>query len=141
MLPISAAMNAIAASKPTLTQSTDVQSIGMFGMLRLPSCRGDAAAHSHRQLSEKPAMRRPASRAVRLGRSAAPELVADRRRARRRRALVLVPEDDAALVEIVRRHLDRHPISRERLDAVLLHAPGRVGDDRVPVVELDAKAR
>src|SRR5262245_39791698 len=53
---------------------------------------------------------------------------------------VLVAKDHAALFEIVRRHLDGDPISRQRLDPVLLHATGRVGDDFVSIVELHPEA-
>src|SRR5437660_8141075 len=54
---------------------------------------------------------------------------AARRSARRAGPLVLVPEDQPALLQIVGRHLDRHPIARQRLDAVLLHLAGGIGDD------------
>src|SRR5712691_3097178 len=56
-------------------------------------------------------------------------------------ALVLVAEDEPALLEIVGRHLDRHAVAGERLDPVLLHLARRVGDDGLPGVELHAKAR
>src|SRR5438046_1130288 len=52
--------------------------------------------------------------------------------------LVLVTEDQSALFQIVGRHLDRHPIARQRLDPVLLHLAGGVGDDLVPGIELHA---
>src|SRR6478609_6075627 len=58
-----------------------------------------------------------------------------------RGALVLVPEDDSALVEVVGAHLDSDTIALDRLDAVLLHLAGRVGNHLVAVVELHAKAR
>ena len=48
-------------------------------------------------------------------------------------------EDDAPLLEIVRRHLHDHPVSGQRLDAVLLHLAGRVGDHLVTIVELHAE--
>src|SRR3954447_16135733 len=56
-------------------------------------------------------------------------------------ARVLVAEVDAALVEIVRRHLHGHAVASQDADAVLLHPPGCVGDDDVSVVELHAAAR
>src|SRR5215471_1665701 len=71
--------------------------------------------------------------------SASPELGA-RWSAARSCPLILMPEDHAALLEIIGRHLDRDPISRQRLDAVLFHTAGRVGDDLVPVIELHAEA-
>src|SRR5690606_9185206 len=39
----------------------------------------------------------------------------------RRRTRGLVPEGDASPVEVVRRHLDRHPVADERPDAVFPH--------------------
>src|SRR5262245_17829233 len=56
----------------------------------------------------------------------------------RTRALVLVAEDQPALLEVVWRHLDRDPVAGQRLDAVLLHFTGGVGDDLVACVELHA---
>ena len=50
-------------------------------------------------------------------------------------------EDQPALFEIVGRHLDRDPVAGQRLDAVLLHLAGGVGDDFVPGIELHAIAR
>src|SRR5689334_3765399 len=55
--------------------------------------------------------------------------------------LVLVAEDQAALFEVVGRHLDGDAVAGQRLDAVLLHLAGGVGDDLVPGVELHAVAR
>src|SRR3954468_19646978 len=72
------------------------------------------------------------------------ELTATRRRPTRGTgtgALVLVTEDQAALFQIVRRHFDRDPIACQRLDPVLLHLAGGVGNDLVPGVELHAVAR
>src|ERR1700752_579312 len=57
------------------------------------------------------------------------------------RPLVLVAEDQAALLEVVGRHLDGDAIAGQRLDAVLLHLAGSVGDDLVACVELHAVAR
>src|ERR1700688_507556 len=71
----------------------------------------------------------------------APELLPLRRPAGRSGALVLVAEDQPALLEVIRRHLDGDAVARERLNAVLLHLAGRVGDDHLPGVELDAIAR
>src|SRR5665213_1678901 len=56
-------------------------------------------------------------------------------------ALVLVAERDAALGQIIGRHLDGHAIAGEHADAVLLHAAGGVGQSLVPVVELHAEPR
>src|SRR5258707_10606348 len=52
--------------------------------------------------------------------------------------LVLVTEDEPALFKIIGRHLDRHPIARQRLDAVLFHLAGGVGNDLVSGIELHA---
>src|SRR5882757_3880911 len=76
----------------------------------------------------------------------AAELTAALRCAARRSAwaagtLILVTEDQPALLQIVGRHLDRHPIARQRLDAVLLHLAGRVGDNFMSGIELHAVAR
>ena len=74
----------------------------------------------------------------------AAELTAARRRPTRGTgawALVLVTEDQAALLQIVGRHLDRDPIACQRLDPVLLHLAGGVGNDLVSGVELHAVAR
>src|SRR5215510_10769114 len=56
-------------------------------------------------------------------------------------ALVLVAEDHAALLQVVGRHLDGDAVAGERLDAVLLHAAGGIGDDLVAIVEQDPIAR
>src|SRR5689334_15629648 len=56
------------------------------------------------------------------------------------RALVLVAEDHAALVEVVGRHLDRDLVAGQHADAVLAHLAAGVGDDVVAVLELDAEA-
>src|SRR6185312_4296057 len=74
----------------------------------------------------------------------AEELTAARRSAPRgagARALVLVTEDQAALLQIVGRHFDRDPIARQRLDPVLLHLAGGVGNNLVSGVELHAVTR
>jgi hypothetical protein len=49
-----------------------------------------------------------------------------------------VAEDQAALLEVVGRHLDGDAVAGKGLDAVLLHLAGRVGHDLVPGVELNA---
>src|SRR5579883_1588048 len=54
--------------------------------------------------------------------------------------LVLVAEYQSALFQIVRRHLNSNPVARERLDPVLFHLAGGVGDDLVPCVQLDTIA-
>src|ERR1700759_2778796 len=59
----------------------------------------------------------------------ASELLALRRPAHRRGALVLVAEDQPAFLEVVRRHLDGDAVARQRFDAVLLHLAGRVVAD------------
>src|SRR5438445_1606909 len=60
------------------------------------------------------------------------------RSAGRTGALVLVAEDQPPFLEVVGRHLDRHPVARQRLDPVLFHLAGGVGDDLVPGIELHA---
>src|SRR5664280_3818792 len=54
------------------------------------------------------------------------------------RTLILVTEDEAAFFQVIWRHLDRHPIARQRLDPVLFHLAGGVGDDLVSGIELHA---
>src|ERR1035437_3949977 len=54
------------------------------------------------------------------------------------RTLVLVTEDEPSFFQVIWRHLDRHPITRQRLDPVLLHLAGGVGDDLVSGIELHA---
>src|SRR5439155_20536692 len=74
----------------------------------------------------------------------AAELAAARRPATRGSGtgtLVLVTEDQATLLQIVGRHFDRDPIARQRLDPVLLHLAGGVGNNLVSGVELHAVAR
>src|SRR6202166_5005827 len=56
------------------------------------------------------------------------------------RTLVLVTEDEPAFLKVIGRHFDRHPIARQRLDPVLFHLAGGVGDDLVSGIELHAIA-
>src|SRR6266699_867186 len=73
----------------------------------------------------------------------AAELAAPRRRTARAGAgwtLVLVTENQPALLEVVGRHLDRHPVPGQCLDPVLLHFSRGVGNDLVPGIELHAIA-
>src|SRR5262245_53895606 len=58
-----------------------------------------------------------------------------------RRAHVLVAEVDTTLVEVVRRHFHGHAIAGQDTDAVLFHAPGGIGHDLMPIIELHATAR
>src|SRR5262245_43327236 len=53
----------------------------------------------------------------------------------------LVPVDDAAPAEVVRRQLDQDAIARQDPDEVLPHLAGDVGEDAVLVVQLDAEHR
>src|SRR5260221_9928251 len=75
-----------------------------------------------------------------LGRSPATELAAGRcaTRSAAARTFVLVTEDQPALLQVIGRHLDRRPIARQRLDPVLFHLAGGVGDDLVSGIELHA---
>src|SRR5512139_1712610 len=57
-----------------------------------------------------------------------------------RAAGTFVPEDDAPLVEVVRRHFDANPVAHDRPDAKLAHLAGRVGDDPMVVLQHDAEA-
>ncbi len=68
-------------------------------------------------------------------------MAGDAAAAGRRRARVLVAEVDAALVEVVGRHLHGHLVAGQDADAVFLHPSRGVGDHHVPVVELHAAAR
>src|SRR6185437_8212108 len=52
------------------------------------------------------------------------------------RTFILVAEDQTSLLQIVRRHLDRHPVAGQRLDPVLFHLAGSIGDDFMPGIEL-----
>lgn len=54
---------------------------------------------------------------------------------------LLVAEDDAAAIEIVRRHFDGHLVTRENADAVLAHLAGNGGQQLMSVVESDAEHR
>src|SRR5450759_4879778 len=54
------------------------------------------------------------------------------------RTLVLVAEDEAAFFQVIGRHFDRHPITCQRLDPVLLHLARGVGNDLVSCIELHA---
>src|SRR6478609_4053476 len=75
-------------------------------------------------------------------RLAATELTARRCTTRRTAGtLVLVAENQTTLFEIVGRHLDGHAVAGQRLDAVLLHLAGGVGDDLVSGVQLDPETR
>src|SRR5262245_56387937 len=51
----------------------------------------------------------------------------------------LEPIDDTAFGEVVRTHLDQHLVAGQHADAVLAHAAGRVGDDFMAVLKLDAE--
>jgi len=64
-----------------------------------------------------------------------------RRTAGRCGAFVFVPKDQPAFFEVVRRYFHRHPVAGERLDPVLLHSSGGIGDEHVAVIELNAVAR
>src|SRR5947209_1496642 len=55
--------------------------------------------------------------------------------------LSAAPVDDAAAREIIRRDLDFDAVAGDDADEVLAHAAGDVGDDFVPVVQLDAELR
>src|SRR5690348_9479263 len=57
------------------------------------------------------------------------------------RTFILVAENQPAFLKVVGRHLDRNPVARQRLDAVLLHLAGGIGHDLVAGVELHAVAR
>src|SRR5262249_55766032 len=56
-----------------------------------------------------------------------------------RYAYSLEPINDATLGEVIWSHLDQHLVAGQHADAVLAHAAGRVGDDFMAVLELDAK--
>src|ERR1700722_11792782 len=75
---------------------------------------------------------------VRHGASSPAELVALRRPRARSGPFVLVAKNQTALVEIIRRHFDRHSVTGKRFDPVLLHSPGCIGDDLMTAIELNA---
>src|SRR5688572_64926 len=58
-----------------------------------------------------------------------------------RAPLVLVPEGDTPLGEIVRRHLEADLVSGQDADTMLSHLARHVGDYGMPVVQPDTKAR
>jgi hypothetical protein len=62
------------------------------------------------------------------------------RAGRRTGALVLVTEDKAAFFQVIGRNLDCHPVAGKSLDPVLFHPSGRVRDELVTVIELNAVA-
>jgi hypothetical protein len=71
------------------------------------------------------------------GCSSATELMTLRRTARRCGAFVLVAEDQSPLFQIIRRHFDRDAISGKGFDSILFHSSSGVGDELMPVVELN----
>src|SRR5262245_11983093 len=87
--------------------------------------------------------RRPICAHTGEGRSSAESALgwAARRPGIDRRPHVLVAEVDTTLVQVVGRHFHGHAIAGQDTDAVLFHAPGGVGDDFMPVIELHATAR
>src|SRR5262245_45889524 len=99
------------------------------GWLWFPACSDSispklpALTRAGSELAETP-LRRPALAGTRRG-----------------RAGILVPEVDAALVEVVRGHLDSEFVAGQDADAVLLHAARGIGDHFMPIVELHAAAR
>src|SRR5262249_22834989 len=58
---------------------------------------------------------------------------------RRRGRIALVAEADAATLEIVRRHLDDHPVADAGADAEFTHLAGGVRQHFMLVVELHAE--
>src|ERR1700720_2205938 len=48
---------------------------------------------------------------------------------------------DAALAKVIGRHLDQNLIPHQHADAVLAHLPRGVGDNLMPVLELDPEGR
>ena len=52
----------------------------------------------------------------------------------------LVTEDDAPLFQIIGGHLNAHTIAGDRLDAIAFHAPGRICDNLVAVIEGDTES-
>src|SRR5258706_618332 len=58
-----------------------------------------------------------------------------------RRGLVLVPEVDSSLREVVGRQLEADPVPGEDRDPMLPHLARHVGDHRVPVLERHTVAR
>jgi len=56
------------------------------------------------------------------------------------RTAVLVPEDEATLIEIIWRHLNCDAVAGESLDTVLLHFASSIGDDFVTALKPHAIA-
>jgi hypothetical protein len=61
-----------------------------------------------------------------------------RRPGARSGTFVLVTENQSPLVEIIRRHFDCYSVTGKRFDPVLFHPPGRIGDDLMTPIELNA---
>ncbi len=62
-----------------------------------------------------------------------------RRATDRAGALVLVAEDQTAFFQIVRRDFHRDPVARKGLDPVLLHSAGRIGDQLMAIIKVNAE--
>ena len=56
-------------------------------------------------------------------------------------SFVLMAEDQPSFFQIIGRYFDRHPIAGQRLDPILLHSTGRIGDKRMAVVEFNPVTR
>jgi hypothetical protein len=65
----------------------------------------------------------------------------DSRSAMRFLAILLVPVNDPAAREVIRRKLDRDAIPGQNADEILAHFAGDVGQHLMLVLELDAKHR
>ncbi len=56
----------------------------------------------------------------------------------RSRTIVLMPEDQSPLFQIIGGHFDSDAIPGQGFDPILFHPTGGVGDELMPVVELNA---
>lgn len=54
-------------------------------------------------------------------------------------SLLLEAKDDATLCEIVRSHLDFHPITRHQADVILAHPSRNVRDDTMAILQFHPK--
>jgi hypothetical protein len=70
-----------------------------------------------------------------------PELIPLRRTAYCGGPFLLMAEDQAPFLQIIRRYFHGHSIASEGFDPVLFHFSGRVGDELMSVIELNAVTR
>jgi hypothetical protein len=79
--------------------------------------------------------------AAKDGASAPRELATLRRTARPAGTFVLMAKDQSPLFQIVGRHLYRHTVPGKCFDPILFHFSGRVGNELMSIVKLNAVTR